>query len=143
MNQTGFATGRKMVTGSCLCGGVKFSISGELQPLQLCHCAQCRKAQGTAFATALPIKADAFTLLSGEDLLRHFESSPGKERAFCGRCGSPIYSRRASRPVALRIRAGLIDQPLPVRPAFHQHVASKANWWNIADDIKQFPARPT
>jgi hypothetical protein len=132
-----------MFTGSCLCGGVKFSISGELQPLQLCHCVQCRKAQGTAFATALPIKTDAFTLRSGAELLRHFESSPGKERAFCSRCGSPIYSRRASRPEALRVRAGSIDQPLPVRPAFHQHVASKANWWTICDDIKQYPEGPT
>ncbi len=132
-----------MFTGGCLCGGVRFSITGELQPLQLCHCTQCRKAQGTAFASALPIKADAFTLLSGAELLTYFESSPGKERAFCGRCGSPIYNRRTSVPDALRIRAGLVDQPLPVRPAFHQHVASKANWWTISDDIKQFQAAPS
>jgi hypothetical protein len=132
-----------MFTGGCLCGGVRFSINGELQSLQLCHCVQCRKAQGTAFASALPIKADAFTLLSGDELLRHFESSPGKERVFCGRCGSPVYSRRTSLPGALRVRAGLIDQPLPVRPAFHQHVASKANWWAISDDIKQFLNEPT
>ena len=132
-----------MFTGSCLCGGVKFSIAGELQPLQLCHCLQCRKASGTAFASVLPIKASAFTLLGGTELLRHFESSPGKERGFCGRCGSPLYSRRTTLPDALRIRAGLIDQPLPVRPGLHQHVASKANWWTIDDDVRQFPAGVT
>jgi hypothetical protein len=131
-----------MFTGSCLCGGVRCSIKGELPPLHLCYCAQCRKAQGTAFASVLPIKADDFTLLGGDELLRHFDSSPGKERTFCGRCGSPIYSRRMALPGALRIRAGLIDQPLPVRIAFHQHVASKANWWTINDDITQFPAGP-
>lgn len=127
------------ITGGCLCGGIRFSVNGELQPLQLCHCSQCRKAQGTAFASALPVKADAFTLDSGSELMRTFESSPGKERVFCGRCGSPIYSRRTSRPGMLRIRAGIIDQPLPVRPAFHQYVADKANWWSIDGDLPQFP----
>ena len=132
-----------MFTGGCLCGGIKFSIAGELQPLQLCHCLQCRKASGTAFASVVPIKACDFALLSGAELLRHFESSAGKERAFCSRCGSPVYSRRASLPDALRIRAGLIDQPLPVRPGLHQHVAGKANWWTTSDDFRQFPAGVT
>jgi hypothetical protein len=132
-----------MITGGCLCGGVRFSIKGELQPIQLCHCSQCRKAQGTPFASNMPVATDAFTLSSGEELLQRFAASPGKERVFCGRCGSPIFSRRVSLPDVLRIRAGLIDQPLAVRPAFHQHVASKANWWTIDDDILQFPNAPT
>jgi hypothetical protein len=133
----------RMHTGGCLCGGIRFSIDGELQPLQLCHCIDCRKAQGGAFASVLPVSANAFTLQAGEELLQRFESSPGKERVFCGRCGSPIYSRRISRPGAFRIRAGLMDQPLPVRPAFHQFVANKANWWNIDDDLPQFPGAPS
>ncbi|WP_290537184.1 hypothetical protein [Alcanivorax sp.] len=40
-----------MYTGSCLCGGVTFEIAGELAPIQVCHCQQCRKAQGTALVT--------------------------------------------------------------------------------------------
>jgi hypothetical protein len=132
-----------MYTGGCLCGGVRFSVNGDLQPIQLCHCAQCRKAQGAPFASNMPVGMDSFELHSGAELLRHFESSPGKERTFCGRCGSPVYSRRASRPGVLRIRAGLFDQPLPVRPVFHQYVADKANWWSIDDDLPQFPGAPT
>jgi len=129
-----------MYTGSCLCGGVHFSISGELGAIQLCHCSQCRKAQGTPFAANTPVQAATFKLRDGADLLRHFESSPGKERAFCGRCGSPIYSRRTSLPNVLRIRTGLLDQALPVKPAWHQFVADKANWWVIPDDdIPRFP----
>jgi hypothetical protein len=52
-----------MFTGSCLCGGVRFSVKGELQPLQLCHCAQCPKAQGSAFASALPINVNHISLV--------------------------------------------------------------------------------
>jgi hypothetical protein len=132
-----------MYTGGCLCGGVRFSVKGEVQPIQLCHCAQCRKAQGAPFASNMPVSIDSFELHGGAELLRHFESSPGKERAFCSRCGSPIYSRRTSRPGVLRIRAGLFEQPLPVRPSLHQFVADKANWWSIDDDLPQFEGAPT
>lgn len=126
-----------MYTGSCLCGGVRFSIGGELQPIQICHCAQCRKAQGSAFATNIPVSVAAFTLLEGEGLLQSFQSSPGKDRVFCKQCGSPIYSKKATMPDVLRIRAGLLDGDLATRPAVHFYTEYKANWWTITDDIPQ------
>jgi hypothetical protein len=127
----------EMYTGSCLCGGVRFAIQGEMEPIQICYCSQCRKAQGTPFASNTPVLTSAFTLERGSELLKHFESSPGKQRAFCGQCGSPVYSRRTSLPDVLRIRAGLLDQPLAVKPAMHFYVASKPNWWEINDDLPQ------
>ena len=125
-------------TASCLCGGVKFRITGELEPIQVCHCMQCRKAQGTAFATNAPVARSAFQLDSGAELLTEYESSPGKKRAFCSRCGSPVYSRRDARPEVLRIRVGLLNEPLAVRPSVHFYTSHKANWWDIADDLPQF-----
>lgn len=129
-----------MYTGSCLCGGVRFRLAQEPEPIQVCHCSQCRKAQGTPFATNAPIGESAFTLEQGAGLLRAYESSPGKQRVFCSRCGSPIYSRKDSLPGVLRLRAGLIDQPLATaRPVAHFHVESKVNWWEIREDgLPQF-----
>ncbi|KAF0807617.1 glutathione-dependent formaldehyde-activating protein [Alcanivorax xiamenensis] len=128
-----------MYTGQCLCGGVRFRIEGELAPVQVCHCSQCRHAQGTPFATNIPVPTDAFHLDAGEDLLKGFESTPGKERVFCGHCGSPLFSRRADLPEVVRIRAGLINGPLDVRPAWHAFTASKADWWSINDDLPCYP----
>ena len=128
-----------MVTGSCLCGGVQFRIDAPLEPIQVCHCSQCRKAQGTPFATNLPVETKAFTLVQGAELLSEYESSPGKRRLFCRRCGSPIYSRKDTLPGVVRIRAGLINEPIEVKPIAHFHVASKANWWPITDSLPQFP----
>ena len=125
--------------GSCLCGGVRFRIESELAPIQICHCLRCRKAQGGPFATNIPVARLAFHLVAGEALLKAFESSPGKERVFCGRCGSPVFSRRQSLPDVLRVRAGLIDGPLGVRPAWHAHAASKCDWWPIDDGLPQHP----
>lgn len=127
-----------MFTGSCLCGGVQFRIAGELEPIQVCHCSQCRKAQGAPFATNTPVSTTAFHLVSGAELLTTFESSPGKERVFCSKCGSPIYSKKDTIPGVLRIRAGLINEPLSAKPVAHFYTGSKANWWPINDGLPQF-----
>lgn len=125
-------------TGSCLCGRVTFRIDAELEPIQVCHCMQCRKAQGGPFATNIPVAAAAFHLLSGAESLKVYASSPGKERLFCGHCGSPVYSRRPSLPLVVRVRAGLINEALQVRPSLHMHTHAKCNWWPIDDGLPQF-----
>lgn len=127
-----------MYTGGCLCGGVQFRIDSEFEPIQVCHCSQCRKAQGTPFATNSPVSTTAFELVSGGELITFFESSPGKQRAFCSRCGSPLYSKRDTLPGVLRIRVGLINEPVSARPEAHFHTASRANWWAIEDGLPQF-----
>ncbi len=125
-------------TGSCLCGGISFRVESELEPIQVCHCAQCRKAQGGPFAAVIPIALASFKLITGEHLLQSYESSPGKQRVFCSCCGSPIYSRRQALPGVVRVRAGLFNEPLPVKPAWHAYTGSKCNWWPIEDDLPQY-----
>ncbi|MBL4835539.1 MAG: GFA family protein [Pseudomonas sp.] len=127
-----------MYTGSCLCGGVAFEIEGGLEPIQVCHCSQCRKAQGTVFATNIPVPLAAFRLIRGADLLSSFAASPGKQRVFCGVCGSPIYSRRVDLPYVLRVRAGTLDGDLATRPIAHFHYASRANWFECSDELPKF-----
>ncbi|WP_166268943.1 GFA family protein [Marinobacter caseinilyticus] len=126
-------------TGSCLCDGVQFRLIGPLEPIQICHCAQCRKAQGSAFAANIPVAATAFELISGAALLVRYASSPGKARVFCGQCGSPVFSQRDAAPETLRVRAGLIDGPLKLPLSSHAFTASKADWWTITDTLTQHP----
>jgi hypothetical protein len=127
-------------TGSCLCGGIQFSINADLAPIQVCHCSQCRKAQGGPFATNIPVPVAAFVLTTGTELLKKYESSEGKFRHFCGTCGSPVFSSRQSLPDVIRVRAGLINDKLTSGIAFHAHVGSKSEWWSINDDALQFQA---
>lgn len=128
-----------MHTGSCLCRAVRFEVSGELAPIQVCHCGDCRKAQGVAFGANIPVATTDLRLISGEDRLKAFESSPGKERVFCADCGGPIFSRLASKPGVVRLRAGTLDEPVGSEIAFHAYTASKAGWWPITDDRPQHP----
>lgn len=127
-----------MFTGSCLCGDIRFEIHSSLAPIQVCHCSLCRKAQGGPFATNIPVELSAFHFLAGENMLTSYESSPGKHRCFCSRCGSPIFSNKDSLPNIVRVRAGLINESLPVKPEFHAFVGSKCNWWQINDTLPQF-----
>ena len=126
-------------TGGCLCGDIRFRVDAELEPIQLCYCEQCRKAHGGPFAAVIPVQTSAFRFDRGEPSLKSYESSPGKERVFCGRCGSPVLSRRSALPSVVRLRAGLFDEPIPVTPAWHAHTASKCSWWSIEDDLPQHP----
>lgn len=127
--------------GGCLCGAVRYEVAaGALGAIVLCHCGQCRKAQGSAFAAVAPVQAAGFRLLAGADALKAYASSPGKWRSFCGHCGSPIHSRRDGVPEWVRLRIGTLDTPIASRPAAHIHVASKAEWWDIRDELPQYPA---
>lgn len=128
-----------MLSGSCLCGAVRFEVQEPLPPVQLCHCADCRKAQGTAFAANMPVPTDSMTWLSGQDHLRAYESSPGKERVFCPTCGSPVFSRRLDTPQTVRLRAGLLNGPTALTLGFHFHTADKADWREIEGDLPQHP----
>ncbi len=125
--------------GSCLCGAIKFRITSELPAVQVCHCTQCRKAQGGAFATNILVDRNAIEFISGQDMIKRYESSPGKARAFCLHCGSPIFSERSSLPDVVRIRAGLLDEPLQTSLGSHAYTASKASWWPITDALPNYP----
>lgn len=125
--------------GACLCGGISFCINGPLAPIQVCHCSQCRQAQGGPVATNIPVEASALAFLQGENLLQQYESSPGKFRVFCRVCGSPVYSRRDSLPGILRIRVGLLQEPVGAHVEFHAFTESKASWWGILPGVPEYP----
>ena len=130
-----------MYSGSCLCGNVQFEIQGELEPIQICHCSQCRKAQGSAFVTNIPVEEAVFKITSGESDLKSFESSPGKERVFCANCGSPILSKTTKLPGVVRIRAGTLNGDLEAKPIYHIYFDSKANWFEVNDDLPKHSER--
>ena len=99
--------------GKCLCGGVRYALTAPVDTLTICHCHQCRRANGSAFHIVLVAPVEAL-VFDGQPTLAEFQSSPGKFRAFCTGCGAPVYSRRDETPALYRLRAGLIaDLPAP------------------------------
>lgn len=131
-----------MIRGSCQCGGVRYEISGRLTEARNCHCSMCRKLHGTAFRSRATVHTADFAWKHGAELVTYFESSPGTRRGFCRICGSPIHSKFDNRPDVYGLPLGTLDNDPGVRPQMHIHVASKASWFAITDDLPQWPRGP-
>lgn len=131
-----------MHKGSCLCGAVGYEITGSLGPIVLCHCSRCRKANGSAFGAVSPVAAADFRIVKGQESLRSYRTDAGVHRVFCGNCGSPIIGKRDSAPETVRVRIGTLDTPVETKISAHIYVGSKAEWYEILDDLPQHEARP-
>ncbi len=131
-----------MITGSCLCGQVRYEIRGTPSDMYHCHCRMCRKATGTAFATNMHVASDDFVIVDGHEHVKPYRSSPDELRHFCSNCGSPVYSEAEHRRGILSIRCGLLDDDPGIRPARHIYVRFKAPWYEIRDGIPQLPGAP-
>jgi hypothetical protein len=127
-----------MYQGSCLCRQVRFEIHGEIGDIVCCHCSECRKAQGSAFATNGVVEAAAFRLVAGEHLLSSYEPSPGYAKLFCSSCGSPVISKDRRKPGVVRVRLGTIDSDIRERPMAHTFVGSRANWEDACGSIPEY-----
>jgi hypothetical protein len=128
-------------SGGCLCGGIRFEYTGEIGgrwgKVTVCHCSMCRRAQGYAAAVA-PVAAAGLHWLQGQDLITEYASSPGKLRAFCSCCGSPLYSRRTDRPEVLRLRLGALDRSADVALAAHIFCADLPPWAEVDNQAPTF-----
>jgi len=131
-----------MLRGSCLCGGVRYEISGPLSYPLNCHCSMCRKAHGAAFRSRARVKADDFRWTQGAELVTYYESSPGNHRGFCRVCGSPLLSRFDHDPKFYGLPLGALDDDPGIKPGFHVFVAYKAPWYDITDELPQFAELP-
>lgn len=128
-----------MYTISCLCGGIQIKLFAPLNPINICHCKQCQKAQGSAFAAITQVETKNLEIVQGEGLLQEYFATPNKKRVFCKQCGSPIFSARLDKPEVLRLRVGLINELAEINVISHAYVNSKATWHIINDHALQYP----
>lgn len=134
-----------MISGSCLCGGVRFRIERAAGPFELCHCHRCRKRSGAAAFPTIRVSRADYTLLSGRELIRSYDAPvlyrpPAYRSSFCGRCGSPVPPAEPEGD-ALEIPAGLLDDDPGLRPDKHIFVEFVPPWDAIADDLPRYDVR--
>lgn len=132
-----------MITGRCECGSIHFQVDGDITDFSHCHCSQCRRMHGAAYATFAGVKLSDYSLLSGEENLARYESSDSHERQFCKVCGSNILVRLESEPDFLYLSMGAVDGNPALPAAYHIYVGSKAPWHNILDNSPQYETEPT
>jgi len=130
-------------SGSCLCGQVKYTFSGQPRLLVACHCSLCRKATGSAFGAFALVPKAHFEWTAGAERLAVFASSREAQRLFCRECGSTLGSLHDQRPSFMHVAAGTLDEAPPMRLAMHAYTGSKATWYEVHDDLPQHEAAPT
>ncbi len=129
-------------TGQCLCGAVKFRISGEFESFFLCHCSRCRKDSGSAHSANLFSSTAKLIWISGEVKIKTFRL-PGSRhmKSFCATCGSALP---VSQPEVglLVVPAGSLDSPIDIRPNAHICCSSRADWDNDLTSIPRIDGLP-
>lgn len=128
--------------GGCLCGGVRYRITQAIGFAEHCHCTMCRKAHGAAFSSNAVVDAAHFELTQGAALVSEYESSAGRRKCFCSRCGSQLFIRRLNRPEVVVVTLGSMDDAPDAKPLRHVFVGSKAPWLDIGDALPQHQVYP-
>ncbi|MCH8081339.1 MAG: GFA family protein [Proteobacteria bacterium] len=131
-----------MIHGHCECGLVSFEADCEISDFSHCHCSQCRRLHGAAFATFAEVETKKFHYVIGEDKIKVYASSDDYDRVFCGTCGSNILVLTKSYPDYLYLSMGLVDGNPDHPKEYHQFVGSKAPWHEITDDAEQYEGAP-
>ncbi len=122
-----------MITGRCECGSVKYQVDGEINDFSHCHCSQCRRLHGAAFATYGGVVRNEFSYLSGQPDLTKYASSHDHTRVFCRICGSNILVELDLEPEAVYLAMGTVNDDPKCPPAYHIFVGSKAPWYEFDD----------
>ena len=131
-----------MLNGRCLCGKVRYEVDGTLGPVVQCHCSMCRRATGSAFATNASVDSNAFRVVKGRKTIKIYNSSKEGFRAFCRKCGSPLYGGSNAHPQIVRVRLGSLEDAGGARPAAHIWTRSKAEWVEIGEGLRKFDREP-
>lgn len=126
---------------SCLCGGVHLSFPDAFLYMGNCHCSECRKFTGADYSSVGGIEAEKVTVTAGQDHLRYYDKSAETVLAFCGHCGSSLFSHKVNRGI-FNIRLGILDSTPQHTPDFHIHTVSKAPWHTVNEALKQFEHGP-
>lgn len=120
--------------GSCLCGGIRFQVIGDLSAPDACHCAQCRKQSGHFFASTNVVRS-ALTI-EGQENLSWYQSSAKVRRGFCSRCGSTLFWDPPARDW-IAIAMGAFDGPTETHLEKHIFVTEKGDYYEISDGLPQ------
>ncbi|KAH7110428.1 Mss4-like protein [Dactylonectria estremocensis] len=122
-----------MPSGSCFCGKIHISYSGQPALTATCHCLDCRKISGTMFSTNILVSEDDFQIVEGAPKAISKVADSGKTITsyFCSECGTTLFRGTESFPGMKIIKAGVLDGPVALQeasPAVELFVTRRPDW---------------
>jgi hypothetical protein len=123
--------------GGCLCGAIRYRVTGEPSSSSVCHCRSCRLASGAPSVAWFVVTRAQFTLVHGEPT--SFRSSPPVIRSFCGRCGTPLLYQHDDDPDAVEITTATLDDPERFAPTAEIWLSEKVRWAASDASLEHWP----
>ncbi len=124
------------ISGGCLCGGVRYEVTGKLRNIITCHCEQCRRSSGH-FVAATACRREHFKLVR-QDSLQWFNAVLGHRRGFCNVCGSSLFFEETGGP-RVSIAAGTLDAPQGLRIEAQIFTAEAGDYYALDPQVPSSP----
>jgi hypothetical protein len=132
-------------TGGCACGAIRYECAAQPIIALNCHCRDCQRASGSAYASIVAVPAPAFQFLKGEPKYHAVKADNGHtmRRGFCPECGSPLVAKADESPQTLIIQAASLDDSRWHQPTVDIFTASAQPWDSMNPALQKIAKEPT
>jgi hypothetical protein len=129
------------VDGQCHCGKIAYEAEVDPATTAICHCTDCQSFSGSPYRASVGAKADDFRVLRGAPKIyvKTAQSGTKRAQAFCGDCGSPIYSAAPENPTQFNLRLGGLKQRSQLKPTKQIWCSSALGWAQDVTAIRGLP----
>jgi len=129
-------------TGHCLCGAVRYRLTGEPLATRICWCRDCQRLSANGLVNLLV--PTAALEISGQvsEFARTADSGNKIRQRFCPTCGSPLFANSAARPEVTAVRAGTLDDLSSVQPTMNIWSSSAPPWACLDPELERFEQQP-
>jgi hypothetical protein len=131
-------------SGGCACGAIRYRSEGEPLFSMNCHCRDCQRESGSAYAAVIGVARAGFTITKGRPTYFKVTADSGNatKRGFCGNCGSPLFGEPGVDSNLVTVRAGSLDDPRVYQPAADVYTSSAQPWDCMNPALPKFPKLP-
>lgn len=135
---------RLPLTGGCQCGRVRYEIRAKPLSVYACHCTECQRQSGSAFALSLPVARDGVAVVGGTPATWRRVLADGRAIAcfFCGDCGTRLFHNPERNPQASIVKPGTLDDTTWLAPVGHIWTSSAQPWVQIPSDTVNYEGQP-
>ena len=126
--------------GGCTCGEVRYRLEAAPMFVHCCHCRDCQRETGSAFAINALIETSQITLLAGHPVPVETRTESGRPHDIyrCTHCRTAVWSDYGRRAVMLFVSVGTLDDPAALPPDVHIFTRSKLPWVGLPDDASVY-----
>jgi len=130
--------------GHCLCGAVAYRLTEEPLTFYACHCTDCQRRTGAAFALSMIVRRAALELTRGEPGTYEARLADGRRKAgrLCTACGTRLWGDPRDPEIAV-VQAGTLEQPCGLEPVAHIWTRSTQPWIAWPDGAVKYETQPS